>query len=116
MVPTWKYFHPFVYTCVCKLTHTSDVCECMCVCVCVCVKSLHFIINMCAHIDAHTNTHRGSNDAIICLSPRYVLRRILRRGVRYCTEKLNGKPGTFANLVPTVVEILVSIKFRVIIV
>uniref|UniRef100_A0A915LZP4 alanine--tRNA ligase n=1 Tax=Meloidogyne javanica TaxID=6303 RepID=A0A915LZP4_MELJA len=30
----------------------------------------------------------------------YVLRRILRRGVRYATEKLNAKPGFFASLVP----------------
>jgi alanyl-tRNA synthetase len=37
---------------------------------------------------------------------RYVLRRILRRGVRYATEKLNAKPGFFATLVTTVVEIL----------
>jgi alanyl-tRNA synthetase len=36
----------------------------------------------------------------------YVLRRILRRGVRYATEKLNGKPGFFASLVPVVVDIL----------
>lgn len=37
----------------------------------------------------------------------YVLRRILRRGVRYATEKLNAKPGQFASLVPVVIEILV---------
>lgn len=36
----------------------------------------------------------------------YVLRRILRRGVRYATEKLNAKPGFFSTLVHTVVEIL----------
>ncbi|CAI8011142.1 Alanine--tRNA ligase, cytoplasmic [Geodia barretti] len=36
----------------------------------------------------------------------YVLRRILRRGIRYCTEVLNGKPGMFASLVPVVVESL----------
>jgi len=36
----------------------------------------------------------------------YVLRRILRRGVRYATEKLNGKPGFFASLVPTVCQVL----------
>ncbi|KAL3280531.1 hypothetical protein HHI36_003763 [Cryptolaemus montrouzieri] len=36
----------------------------------------------------------------------YVLRRILRRAVRYATEKLNAKPGFFATLVHTVVEIL----------
>lgn len=36
----------------------------------------------------------------------YVLRRILRRGVRYATEKLNAKPGFFASLVPVVVRLL----------
>uniref|UniRef100_A0A7E4UWM7 Alanine--tRNA ligase n=1 Tax=Panagrellus redivivus TaxID=6233 RepID=A0A7E4UWM7_PANRE len=36
----------------------------------------------------------------------YVLRRILRRGVRYATEKLNAQPGFFASLVPVVIDIL----------
>ncbi|XP_037928048.1 alanine--tRNA ligase, cytoplasmic [Teleopsis dalmanni] len=36
----------------------------------------------------------------------YVLRRILRRAVRYATEKLNAKPGFFSTLVNTVVELL----------
>ncbi|CAH1994507.1 unnamed protein product [Acanthoscelides obtectus] len=36
----------------------------------------------------------------------YVLRRILRRAVRYATEKLNAKPGFFSTLVNTVVQIL----------
>jgi len=36
----------------------------------------------------------------------YVLRRILRRAVRYASEKLNAKPGFFATLVNTVVELL----------
>eukprot|EP01134_Creolimax_fragrantissima_P007710 CFRG7710T1 len=36
----------------------------------------------------------------------YVLRRIIRRAVRYLSEKLGGKSGTFAGLVPTVLEIL----------
>jgi len=36
----------------------------------------------------------------------YVLRRILRRGVRYASEKLGAKPGTFANLVDAAVDLL----------
>lgn len=36
----------------------------------------------------------------------YVLRRILRRAVRYATEKLNGKPGFFATLVNVVIDLL----------
>ena len=36
----------------------------------------------------------------------YVLRRILRRGVRYATEILNMSPGGFASLVPVVVQLL----------
>ncbi|XP_022668441.1 alanine--tRNA ligase, cytoplasmic-like isoform X1 [Varroa jacobsoni] len=36
----------------------------------------------------------------------YVLRRILRRAVRYATEKMGAQPGMFAGLVPVVVEIL----------
>lgn len=34
------------------------------------------------------------------------MRRILRRAVRYATEKLNAKPGFFATLVHTVVQLL----------
>ncbi len=45
------------------------------------------------------------------LNCSYVIRRILRRGVRYCTEKLGAKPGMFASLVPVVVEILVRIIY-----
>ena len=36
----------------------------------------------------------------------YVLRRILRRGIRFATEKLKAKPGFFASLVDIVVESL----------
>ncbi|GFS93493.1 alanine--tRNA ligase, cytoplasmic, partial [Nephila pilipes] len=36
----------------------------------------------------------------------YVLRRILRRAVRYSSEKLGAKPGVFASLVPVVISIL----------
>lgn len=37
---------------------------------------------------------------------RYVLRRILRRGVRYATEKIGAKPGFFASMVDPVVSLL----------
>ncbi|KAI6182400.1 Alanine--tRNA ligase, mitochondrial [Aphelenchoides bicaudatus] len=36
----------------------------------------------------------------------YVLRRILRRAVRYFKEKLNGKPGVLSSLVSVVVDVL----------
>ncbi|XP_053990483.1 alanine--tRNA ligase, cytoplasmic isoform X1 [Hylaeus volcanicus] len=36
----------------------------------------------------------------------YVLRRILRRAIRYATEKLNAKPGFFGTLVNVVVKLL----------
>jgi len=39
---------------------------------------------------------------------RYVLRRILRRAVRYSHEKLNAPKGFFATLVDVVVQSLVS--------
>jgi len=43
----------------------------------------------------------------------YVLRRILRRGVRYASNKMNVKIGTFfSSLVPTVVDSLVSSAAR----
>ena len=38
----------------------------------------------------------------------YVLRRILRRAVRFASEKLNAKPGTLAALVDAAIFILVS--------
>jgi len=45
---------------------------------------------------------------LLCFIYRYVLKRILRRAVRYTTEKLNAKPGVFASLVDTVVQLLVG--------
>ena len=36
----------------------------------------------------------------------YVLRRILRRGIRFASENLNAKPGFFASLVDIVCELL----------
>lgn len=57
------------------------------------------------------NTGRGYffNIYVKALVFSYVLRRILRRGVRYATEKLNAKPKQFSSLVSIVVDILVSI-------
>lgn len=43
-----------------------------------------------------------------CPTSRLVLRRILRRAVRFCSEVLRAPPGLLASLVPTVVEVLVS--------
>lgn len=40
---------------------------------------------------------------------RYVLRRILRRAVRYAHEKLGAQKGFFASLVDVVVQSLVRI-------
>lgn len=45
-----------------------------------------------------------------CSAFRLVLRRILRRAVRFCSEVLHAPPGLLASLVPTVVEVLVSTK------
>ena len=42
------------------------------------------------------------------LGCRYVLRRILRRSVRYATEKLNAPPGLVASLVSVAVDTLVG--------
>lgn len=42
-------------------------------------------------------------------SYRYVLRRILRRAVRYSHEKLNASRGFFATLVDVVVQSLVGV-------
>ena len=39
--------------------------------------------------------------------PSYVLRRILRRAVRFSSEKLQAPPGFLASLVSVVVETLV---------
>lgn len=46
-------------------------------------------------------------NAIITIT-RYVLRRILRRAIRFATEKLNAKPGALASLVDAAVFILVG--------
>lgn len=43
--------------------------------------------------------------------PRLVLRRILRRAVRFSTEVLRAPPGFLGSLVPVVVETLVSAEF-----
>lgn len=42
----------------------------------------------------------------------YVLRRILRRAVRYSHEKLGAQKGFFATLVDVVVESLVRINLK----
>ena len=44
---------------------------------------------------------------------RYVLRRILRRAVRFVSEKLHAPPGFLASLVSVVVETLVRIFFAI---
>ncbi|XP_002734240.1 alanine--tRNA ligase, cytoplasmic-like [Saccoglossus kowalevskii] len=36
----------------------------------------------------------------------YIIKRLIRRAVRYATEKLNASPGQFASLVPIVVDTL----------
>ena len=36
----------------------------------------------------------------------YVLRRILRRGIRFASENLNAKPGFFSSLVDVVCDLL----------
>lgn len=46
---------------------------------------------------------------------RYVLRRILRRAVRYASEKLHAPPGFLSSLVSVVIEILVRIQFMMLI-
>ena len=42
---------------------------------------------------------------------RYVLRRILRRAVRFVSEKLQAPPGFLSSLVSVVVEVLVGRQF-----
>ena len=41
-----------------------------------------------------------------CSQSSYVLRRVLRRAIRYSSEKLQAKPGFLASLVDVVVESL----------
>lgn len=41
----------------------------------------------------------------------YIVRKILRRSVRYANQKLGAKEGLLAKLVPKVVETLVSERF-----
>ena len=48
-------------------------------------------------------TDGGKPDA---MGRGYVVCRILQRGVRFCTEKLNAKSGEFASLVTTVIDSL----------
>ena len=50
------------------------------------------------------NTNLLGNFLLAC---RVVLRHILRRAVRFCSEVLHAPPGFLASLVPVVVEILV---------
>lgn len=51
---------------------------------------------------------RSNPNCSVVVFPRYVLRRILRRAVRYSHEKLNAPKGFFATLVDVVVQSLVS--------
>ena len=50
-----------------------------------------------------------SSGVLGSVSYRYVLRRILRRAVRYSHEKLNASRGFFATLVDVVVQSLVGV-------
>lgn len=52
------------------------------------------------------DAHKAPEES--CSVFRLVLRRILRRAVRFCSEVLQAPPGLLASLVPTVVEVLVS--------
>jgi alanyl-tRNA synthetase len=54
------------------------------------------------HPHAHLRHHRRRDT--LQRGRGYVLRRILRRAVRYGRQKLNAKPGFFAQLVPIVVQ------------
>ena len=45
---------------------------------------------------------------LVLFHSRYVLRRILRRAIRYASEKLKAKPGFLASLVDVVVFTLGS--------
>lgn len=51
---------------------------------------------------------RSNPNHPVMVFPSYVLRRILRRAVRYSHEKLSAPKGFFATLVDVVVQSLVS--------
>lgn len=64
--------------------------------------------------------HSSMSDFCSCIKichkcTRYVLRRILRRAVRYASEKLHAPPGFLSSLVSVVIEILVRIQFMMLI-
>lgn len=49
---------------------------------------------------------QSADSCLLCV--RLVLRRILRRAVRFCVEVLQAPQGALASLVPTVSHILVK--------
>ncbi len=109
----WDLHCTYVYTCCVKL-HVELI------------LSSHTNTRTLKHKHTHTHTHTHTYTNIHTYVPppshththththvhRYVVRRILRRGVRYCTEKLGAKPGVFASLVLVVVETLVSLALK----
>ena len=61
------------------------------------MKSFFFICSILMKIPNYSLDNVGQG---------YVLRRILRRGIRFASEKLGAKPGFFASLVDIVVDSL----------